>query len=262
MPEPRWSLVLQLLRDGDVIAEGSSTDELTPYQGEVELEPDRYRLKAVISDGAHTAELSIRDPLPIALFHHLVIDRVQDLDSDGRPEAILLDYTGGAHCCFDYHIFASERDRVPELDAFTLGNGAIQRVEDLDGDGLSEIVAGDDRLALVAGLAMAATPFLPLVLCQPDDSVFRDCTTYFPALVEESALYYEHVMTSTESDQTSRLAEAIGVYAHYARLGREQDGLYRIASRCLECLRFVEQNRAEIDERLRESRPVHLETSP
>ncbi len=254
--------VLQLLRDGDVLANGSNTDELAPYQDEVELEPDRYRLKALVSDGAHTAELSIGDPLPIALFHHVEIDGVQDLDSDGWPEAIVLDFTGGAHCCFNYHIFASEPNRVRELDALTLGNGSIQRVEDLDGDGLSEIVASDDRLALVAGLAMATAPFLPIVLCQPQEGVFRDCTTRFPALVEESAAYYEPEMTRAESDQTSRLAAAIGVYAHYARLGREQDGLYWIASRYLECLRFVEQHRAEIDARLRESCPVHLGTSP
>lgn len=254
--------MLQLLGDGQVIAEGVTTEELAGYQSEVGREPERYALRVLVSDGSQKAEVAVRDPLPHALFHHLEMAYIRDLDGDSRAEATVLDFTGGAHCCFDYHIFASEHNGVRERDAFTLGNGAIERVEDLDGDGVSEMVAGDDRLALVAGLAMAATPFLPLVLCLQEDKTFSDCTARFPALVEESAAHYEELMASPENNELTRQAAAVGVYAHYARLGRPQDGLYRIASRCLECLRFVEQHRDEIGERLRESRPMHLEASP
>lgn len=130
----------------------------------------------------------------------------------------------------------------------------------MDGNGIAEIVAYDDRLALVDVIAMAATPFLPPVLCLQRDKTFPDCTARFPALVAESAAHYEELMASP--DKQTRQAATVGVYAHHARLGRPQNGLYRIASRCLECLRFVEQHRAKIDERLRAEHPAHLTASP
>lgn len=263
LPAPRWSLVLQLLRDRQVVAEGSSTDQFAAgYQSEIEREPDRYALRVLVSDGTQKTEVAVRDPLPHALFHHLEMAYVRDLDGDSRPEAIVLDFTGGAHCCSNYYIFASDASGIHTLDTLALGNGEIQRIGDLDGDGIAEIVAGDDRLALVDDIAMAATPFLPLVLCLQEDKTFSDCTARFPALVEESAAHYEELMASPENDELTRQAAAVGVYAHYARLGRPQDGLYRIASRCLECLQFVEQHRAEIDERLRQERPLHPTASP
>lgn len=39
---PSWSLALQLLRDGRVVAEGASTDQLAAgYKAAVEREPER-----------------------------------------------------------------------------------------------------------------------------------------------------------------------------------------------------------------------------
>lgn len=253
---------MQLLREGQVIAEGATTEDLVSYQSEVGREPDRYTLRVLVSDGVRTAELAIKDPLPFSLFHFIGIGYVHDLDSDGRPEAIVYDFTGGAHCCSQYFIFASDASGIHTLDAFALGNGGIQRIDDLDGDGTPEILAVDDRLALVAGMAFANMPFLPLVLCVGEDRTLDDCTAQFPKVVEQSAAHYEDLLSRPESDETTRQAAAIGVYAHYARLGRPQDGLYRIATRCLDCLGFVEQHRTEIDERLREERPTPLTASP
>ena len=259
LPAPHWSLVLQLLRDGEVIAEGATMQELAVYQAEIEREPNRYGLRVLVSDGRQTAELFLNDPLPFALLHSIGIAYISDLHGDGQPEVIVSDFTGGAHCCTHYHIFASDASGIRLLDALDLGSGRLEQVDDLDGDGVPELLASDDRLALVDDLAMAETPFLPLVLCLAEDNTVRDCTTQFSGLIEQSAARYEEMMANPENDELLRRAAAVGVYAHYARLGRPQEGLYRIVTRCLDCVGFVEQYRAEINERVRAARPYHLE---
>lgn len=133
-------------------------DDLATAASRLDIDPQRARVVAVVSDGLDTVDIAIPDPPPHALTHVVALDRVVDLDGDGRTEAVLLDYTGGVHCCFTYRVLSSEPTGITETDAFSLGSGAIQRVTDLDGDGLAELVGGDDRLALVADLPMATTP--------------------------------------------------------------------------------------------------------
>ncbi|MCM8747891.1 hypothetical protein NET02_01880 [Thermomicrobiaceae bacterium CFH 74404] len=262
LPAPRWSLLLQLLRDGQVIAEGATSHELASYEPEVGREPDRYALRVLVSDGLESTELPVNDPMPFALFHFIGIGYVHDLDGDWRDEAIVHDFTGGAHCCSNYYILASDASGITTLDAIALGNGGIQGIGDLDGDGTAEILAVDDRLLMFGEIPLALAPYLPLVLCLVGDRTLEDCTTRFPVVVEQSATHYEDMLSHPESDEIVRQAAAIGVYAHYARIGRAQEGLQRIASRCPQCLQFVEQHRAEIDERLREERPLRLTASP
>ena len=48
----------------------------------------------------------------------------EDLTGDGRPNVVVLGYTGGAHCCYEYYIFSLERDQIRCLDI--VGRGDYQ----------------------------------------------------------------------------------------------------------------------------------------
>ena len=88
-----------------------------------------------------------------------------DLDGDGLPEAVVGQFTGGAHCCYEYTVLRSRSNRVEPIQRFNLGNGRLEAALDLDRDRRHELVGWDDRLAYFGDLSFADSPLLPLVLC-------------------------------------------------------------------------------------------------
>lgn len=84
-----------------------------------------------------------------------------DLTGTGRPHIMVMEFSGGAHCCSTYYIFelGGELRLVGTIEA---RDGGIQMI-DPDGDGVPEMMMGDYTLAY-AFACYAASPIPELVL--------------------------------------------------------------------------------------------------
>lgn len=71
---------------------------------------------------------------------------VRDMDGDDEPEVIVRLYSGGAHCCERSAIAALSSDGAYRLSIRDWAD-ASWRLEDLDGDGIVELVSWDARWA-------------------------------------------------------------------------------------------------------------------
>jgi hypothetical protein len=71
------------------------------------------------------------------------------LDADARYEALVLTYTGGAHCCTTFHVY-DEADGAWRADSVEAGSFTFD-VRDLDGDGAAELVSEDPRFEYAFG---------------------------------------------------------------------------------------------------------------
>ena len=113
---------------------------------------------AVTSPGAAPATLSI------AAIPQLsgAVPEVTPLEMDpinGTPEILVTNYTGGAHCCVDVHIFDLVGGAWTVVDGGSLDGGIATR--DIDKDGETEIMHRDDRFLYVFSCyACAAPPML------------------------------------------------------------------------------------------------------
>lgn len=187
------------------------------------------------------------------------VEFVADLNGDGVVEAIVLHFTGGAHCCFEYWIFSQGPSGIQLDDAFLLNNGAIGEVQDLDGDGVLELSASDDRLAYFPDLSYADSPFLPLVLCRFVEGTYHDCTPQFPERLQESARDYEQALSDAvqrQGEDYEKRSPALGLLASYMRLGMEDEGWSKVDSLCPECADWLGENASELAERLRYAQPM------
>jgi len=66
---------------------------------------------------------------------------IKDMTGDGIPDLIISEWEGGAHCCFNVHIFSLGPDfkRIAKIEG---GHSGIE-FKDFNGDGIYELVAGD-----------------------------------------------------------------------------------------------------------------------
>ncbi|MFQ6132234.1 MAG: hypothetical protein ACE5R4_09375 [Armatimonadota bacterium] len=81
----------------------------------------------------------------------------------GLPPHLVLDYfSGGAHCCSTLYIYSLGR-RLRHLGTFDGGHAGSFEAKDVNGDGLKDMVSGDDSFAYFH-CAYVSSPWLPYVL--------------------------------------------------------------------------------------------------
>ncbi len=114
---------------------------------------------------------------------------VRDLDGDGEPEVIADVFTGGAHCCDISRILRWNGARYVVID-HVFGDRS-HRIEDLGGDGRSELVTSDDRFAYLYG-SYAASVF-PVQILALRAGALADVTASYPTIVrrDRAAIYRE-----------------------------------------------------------------------
>jgi len=99
----------------------------------------------------------------------------KDVNGDGEPEAVLVSYSGGAHCCWAYHIISL--GKTPGLIA-EFENRNRASFEDLKGDGRYELVIWDGSFDEGFGLAHAFSVF-PRLIVRLRGSEFADVSSDF-----------------------------------------------------------------------------------
>ncbi len=75
-------------------------------------------------------------------FNNEMIKIGKDITGRGFPNMVVTEWSGGAHCCFNFYIFELGKSfrLVDKLDA---GDGDLSHFADLDSDGLLEFVTAD-----------------------------------------------------------------------------------------------------------------------
>jgi hypothetical protein len=155
-----------------------------------------------------------------------------DLTDDRIPELLVRTFSGAAHCCETVRVFALEA--APRLILLYEGNNAQGvEVRDINGDGLPELLLGDDTFAYFGDLCPACAPArLPLVACFADGR-FRDCTREFPEMLRAERTTFLARLGAPASNDEREAAEgqALGVLALSALLGEEEQGLQAVRAR-------------------------------
>lgn len=143
-----------------------------------------------------------------------------DIDNDGQKEAVIDYYTHGAHCCFEYYIYGKESAGLQLIQSISLGEYSNPMFQDINKDGLPEIVALNDSLAYFAGLCHACSPSLPLVLCYRNKK-FSDCTDEFPVIIDQAI---KKNLMKSEKDESLRKGIALQYLALHIIKGKKEEG--------------------------------------
>jgi hypothetical protein len=75
---------------------------------------------------------------------------------------IVQEWSGGVHCCFDYHVLHIQGTQIRREGTIRAGDCSLS-VADLDQDGALELIACDARFAYAFDLPFAESPLVPVV---------------------------------------------------------------------------------------------------
>ena len=92
------------------------------------------------------AEVAAGNGYDIFRLYEAPVLRLAELDPENdRPELVVSNYTGGAHCCTQVTVFSKTPSGWTEIDLGAWDGGAVAVPEDIDGNGTSEFRTRDDR---------------------------------------------------------------------------------------------------------------------
>jgi hypothetical protein len=137
-----------------------------------------------------------------------------------------------------------------EILEYPSGNAAGFDLRDLDGDGRTELVVGDDAFAYFGDLCYACSPsHLPMVLCRAARG-FEDCTRRFPEFLRGALPRYTARLKppAGEEDRAFVKGAALGALAVWSLLGEEDEGLdaIRTAVASDDVMKWLERARPHV----------------
>jgi hypothetical protein len=114
----------------------------------------RYKVGVISGDKKYNAEIPVG----------------KDITGRGIPNLVISAWSGGAHCCYTYHILELGK-AVRQVAALEVTHAALSHFEDLDNDGKLELVTADFTFAYWKA-SFAASP-APLVILEYRDGLYR-----------------------------------------------------------------------------------------
>ena len=115
---------------------------------------------------------------------------------------IVQEWSGGAHCCFDYHVLHVQGTQVRREGMIRAGDCSL-RVADLDQDGTFELIACDARFAYAFDLPFAESPLVPVVYTFRD-RVYAADNRRFPQVYQFRVTQERRRLTEAERAQDAR----------------------------------------------------------
>jgi hypothetical protein len=114
----------------------------------------------------------------------------KDINGDGQPDAVLVGFSGGAHCCWTYYIVSlgKEPGLIREFE-----NRSTATFEDLLGNGQIEILIREGDFDFAFGLDHARSVF-PLLIVQLNGTSFEDVgPRFWPVFEKEIRQQHEEL---------------------------------------------------------------------
>jgi hypothetical protein len=133
---------------------------------------------------------------------------------------IVQDWSGGAHCCFDYYVFHVHGGALRREGVIRSGDCEL-RVADVDQDGALELIGCDARFAYAFDLPFADSPLLPVVYTFRDRGYVADNRRY-PQIFRFRVARDRRRLAEAEQAQDARgaRAAAISLLLHTLYAGR------------------------------------------
>lgn len=169
-----------------------------------------------------------------------------DIDNDGHKEAIVEYFTGGAHCCFEYHFYKKKKKGIKLLGRLLLGNASQPVFKDINNDGKLEILTFDDSFAYFQELCYACSPTLPMILCY-DDKTLYDCTNQFPDILDSEI---EKTLKQKEEHPAYRKGLALQYLLLNIIKGENKDVWHGVRKYYPEFYLWLRENEKEINQLL------------
>jgi hypothetical protein len=127
-------------------------------------------------------------------------------------------FSGGAHSDFADYLF-TQKGGLRNILVFFGRNDGIGQIKDLNGDGIPELIAGNDALAYFDDLPFALSPHLTMVLGW-NGQRYVDVTSQYPAIARENARRYRQQLgRGGDIDSQKVRAAALGYYANATLAG-------------------------------------------
>ena len=167
-----------------------------------------------------------------------------ELTGQGAPELFVETYSGGAHCCFGYHVYTQDYGPLDNLIEGNWGSGGFREMKDLDGDGRDELVL-IHIYEYLDGVCFACSPALLRVFAW-EDFRFADVTKRLPA---ETRKLMREALSSLDSEGYGpyRFGHAATYWVNAVALG-EGEAAWKLLSGRLEphIMEKLKRNRVEL----------------
>lgn len=159
-----------------------------------------------------------------------------DLDADGETEYLVTVLGRGA---YSYEIilaidYDAAKDEFRIFDRIGFRSSAFDRWDDLEGDGIPEMVAKDEGFHYESGGGGADAVFSPLKIFHYNGEKFVSVTQDYPELIEQDAQGW---LESIENDADGQ-GQFGSIYAAYLAdmylLGKKEEGIQVFWDKCMQ----------------------------
>lgn len=151
--------------------------------------------------GLNVVEVSLPYLMPILIDWavDLLTFNGQDITGDGWPDIVVLRYTGGAHCCYEYLVLSLGPQLTIHVLPFVSGGPA--EFVDLDGDGIYEVMTRDWDV-FFSFCWNAGHPYYPrVVLSYETGKGYVPVTPRFPMVFAEELVEYRELAEKVRSGE-------------------------------------------------------------
>lgn len=130
-------------------------------------------------------------------------DKNLDITGSGKPKLWVQDFSGGAHCCYQYVLFELDKSAKRLAKLKLLDCGEQIEITDLKQDGQRQLLTCDARFTYLGENSFAASPFPPAVYAFKDGA-FQNVTKDFPQVLQQDLAKQQAAFkTQQEADQIS-----------------------------------------------------------
>jgi len=144
----------------------------------------------------------------------------QPLRRGAGHHVVVQEWSGGAHCCFDYHVLQVQGTQIRREGTIRAGDCSL-RVADLDQDGALELIGCDSRFAYAFDLPFAESPLVPVVYAFHDRAYVPD-NRRFPQVYQFRITQERRRLAEAERASDSRGARraVLSIFLHTLYAGR------------------------------------------